>query len=129
MKKLLVILAMAVAMMACSKDDDKEILNGNDPIIGTWYLYSLNGVKTNDCMKKSTMSFSKDKSAYGVAYSDESGECLLIETVKGSWKNEGDGEYSTFNDGEKTTNIFSFGAENKTFKYTAEGVEIVWKRK
>ena len=60
MKKLFVILFSIALFTSCSEDDDA---NGNDKILGTWFIAAANGVpnfELSDCNKESFITFNSD---------------------------------------------------------------------
>ncbi len=51
MKKVFLFLMLSVLtsslLVSCSKEEEPK-----DPIIGTWYLYSVANIEVSDCLKK-----------------------------------------------------------------------------
>ncbi len=131
MKKVF-LLFVSIAMIgftACSSDDDNDN-KGSDPIIGTWNLYSINGKELSECERKSSIVFSKETVLIKAYSNDENKGCTLEASLTGTWKNEGEGNYTiTNNEQEKTTNFITFSDKNRTMSYTEEGNKFVWKRK
>ena len=41
MKKIILLMALTITVISCSKSDDSENLNQKDPIIGTWDMNVL----------------------------------------------------------------------------------------
>ncbi|MDO6674660.1 lipocalin family protein [Tenacibaculum sp. 1B UA] len=97
MKKILVLTIALFSLLACSSDDENNL----DPIVGTWYKFSINEQEVNDCEKNTTIKFSQN-GTFTATYSYYNGEntCLTEETFKGTWTNKGNNNYTTLGEGD-----------------------------
>ncbi|MCF4101276.1 lipocalin family protein [Gillisia sp. M10.2A] len=95
MKKYLVLFFSIAVLAACSNDDD-NVSEENDPILGVWYVSELNanGAFTlSECNKESFINFMADKSANSEFYAESDGSCELEDSDSSVWSNEGDSTY------------------------------------
>lgn len=103
MKKLLVLSIAIFSLVSCSSNE--EVLK-EDPFIGTWSLFSVNGEEVSDCEKNTTIIIAKG-GVYTASYSfDNPDTCFNEESFTGTWTNEGDKNYTTTGDGDnESSNI------------------------
>lgn len=127
MKKLVLLLSVfALVFISCSSDDDSS---SQDPLIGTWkyHNYIVNGVEDTptDCEMQETFVFSSD-GTFDYTYYEEDFEdnCVLEESISGTWTNDGNEIYTQNIEGESYSQELGF--EGNTFYYedvyTFEGV-------
>lgn len=144
MKKvfLLLLLALPIAFTSCEKEEGGN--NTKDPIIGKWvhYEFYVNGVKqeVGECDKKNSITFKEDKTFVSESFSERSdGSCNPEGTVSGVWKSLDNSTYrvtATKIDGKDipkgegkdiviTVKNTTFSFENK---YGEETYKEVWKK-
>ncbi len=138
MKKIFLFLTLGVltssVLVSCSKDDEQ------DPIIGTWYLYSKDNIEVSDCLKKNEITFFEDNTFSNVYYGEYDGECFKgKENVggerwkdewKAEWEKEGEKKYKviTETDSLKEEVVFKMN-NNKELSIILEGSKVIWKKK
>lgn len=122
MKKILILVLIALTFMACPDDDDTPITI-NTSIIGTWKYYKTfeNGMEDflDLCEKEETLIFSSNGDYSGAYYDEFNGECQLEDNVAGSWSNT-ENIYNITVDGETESVTIFF--ENDTFYF--EDVDV-----
>ncbi|WP_299682061.1 lipocalin family protein [uncultured Tenacibaculum sp.] len=109
MNKFIYALFFLALFSSCSSDSNDE--NVNDPIVGIWNLFSVDGTEVTDCEKQSTITFSSNKTTSSETFQDLGGTCISI-TGENTWENKGDDLYN-FNNIESK---IEFSDENKTFR-------------
>ncbi len=127
MKKILVLTIAMFSLLACSSSEDENI--EKDPIIGTWFLFSKNGVEVDDCTKKSTYVFKENGTMEGESYTSYEGECIHEGSGIANWSSKENNIYTITPSG-KTEGIdalFNFSDDFNSF-YIEED-ENLWKRK
>lgn len=90
MKKLFVILFSIALFTSCSEDDDA---NGNDKILGTWFIAEANGVpnfELSDCNQESFITFNSDNTTYSEYYVASSASCTLDDETSSEWEKDGE---------------------------------------
>lgn len=99
MKKFTYLLLIAVMpFISCSSDDEAV----EESMFGKWQLSSsvqtIDGQQVpedlTDCDKKSTVEFSEDGSFTTVAFSEQNGECISVDTSAGTWEDKGNDIYT-----------------------------------
>ncbi len=116
MNRILILSLLLFTLFSCSSDDDTE--NSNDPILGKWFLFSVNNTEVSDCEKKSSIEFKSN----GLTISDthqvagtNGTDCLNISIIENRWENKGDNLYS-FNNLES---VISFSSDGTSFTITS----------
>ena len=99
MKKLLVLFLAATALVSCNKDDDNN--DGDNKIVGKWYLAEINNsgalnLQVTDCNAKSFIDFKADNTADSEYYTETDGECTLESSDTSDWTDQGDSNYSFY---------------------------------
>ncbi|MDT0643539.1 lipocalin family protein [Zunongwangia sp. F363] len=98
MKKFFVLFVSMIVFTACSDDDDSGVEGEND-IVGRWYLAEVNNsgsldYEVNDCTSQSYIDFMANNTADSMFYSEVEGECVASED-SGTWeKASGDSRYT-----------------------------------
>lgn len=105
-------------IISCSEDNENSI----DPIIGNWEYSTqfLNGIQTttNDC-KPATIEFTESGNRTDLYYQqNNSGECLIVDTVNMTWKYLNNNSYQFTQNGFDFTETIIF--ENENNKLTLE---------
>lgn len=94
MKKLIALLAVFMMFTACSSDDDND---GEDPILGTWYVVDLENTFSDDelteCNMNSNITFKADNTADSEFYEQVDGECVF-EAETAEWERNANGQYT-----------------------------------
>ncbi len=95
MKKIIALLAVFMMFTACDSDDD--VNDGEDPILGTWFVVDLENAFSDDelseCNMNSNITFHADNTADSEFYEEVEGECLF-EADTSEWKRETNGQYT-----------------------------------
>lgn len=95
MKKLIALFAVFMMFTACSSDDDAN--DGEDPILGTWYVVELENAFSDDelseCNMNSNITFHADNTADSEFYEEVEEECMS-EADTSEWKRETNGQYT-----------------------------------
>ena len=115
MKKIILVLIAILSLSSCnSNDDDLD----QDPIIGKWQLTSAkddNVEYSDDCTRKSTITFLENKTVTVAGYYDDSNGCES-EADSFGWMNLGNSSYEfTYNTNDKETVTFIFSQNNTVF--------------
>ncbi|HNU58464.1 MAG TPA: lipocalin family protein [Aquaticitalea sp.] len=124
---------LTLIFTSCSNDDDSS--SQQDPVIGTWkyYKYYANSVEIplSECEKQKTIVFRSDNTLDFEFYEEnESGTCVLVLELEGTWSNEGGNVYAMdFGEG-PSNQVLTF--ESNTF-YIEDVIEdttyrVVYKR-
>jgi len=94
MKKFLVLFLSMAFLFACSNDDDNEVPQEADPIVGTWALVQMTppAIDFTACEDTSTITLNADKTGSGSFYFQET-ECVE-QTSSGNWVNNGNSSYT-----------------------------------
>lgn len=108
-KKLLILSITILSLISCSSNDDNL-----DPIIGTWYKFSEEGIESSDCEKKTTVTFNENSNFKSISYESIDNECIKEDEYSSNWKNKGSGVYSTGTGNEATDATVSFSDSNNT---------------
>ncbi|WP_299839649.1 lipocalin family protein [uncultured Tenacibaculum sp.] len=116
MNKLCYTLLFLVLFISCSSDSDDNN-NVNDPILGTWNLFSSGGSEATDCEKQSTITFASNKTTSSETFQDLAGNCISL-TGNDTWENKGDNVYS-FNNLESQ---IEFSNDNMTFRIVSGNI-------
>lgn len=123
MKKILILTIALVSLFSCSSDD-KDL----DPIVGKWYVFSKDGVETDECERKGNLTFNEDGSTTSVYYESLNNECLKGgDEGTATWKNKGNNVYSITRGKESNDATLVFSDNNNTFTIPADN--MVYKRK
>ncbi len=116
MNRVLILSLLLFTLFSCSNDDDTE--NSNDPILGKWFLFSVNNTEVSDCEKKSSIEFKSN----GVFISDtfqvagtNGTDCLNINIIENRWENKGDNLYSYNN----LESVIDFSSDGTSFTVTS----------
>ena len=124
MKKIFLSLALCFALFSCSSNDDDNL----DLIVGTWNLFSLNGVEVSDCEKQSYITFQVNYTAtgedYNIATNNNCERVGVSETVQ--WINNGNNTYVIRPNSNPATWNVVFSDNNNTLEIANQGV--VYKR-
>ena len=94
MKKLFLMLFSIALLTSCSEDDDA---NGDDKIIGTWFIVEANGIpgfELTECNRESFITFNSDNTTNSEYYVESDEDCALEDEANSDW--EKDGEVYTF---------------------------------
>lgn len=140
MKKLLVLFFIAAALVSCNKDDDNN--DGDNKIVGKWYLSEINksgalNLQVTDCNEKSFIDFKADKTATTEYYTKTDGECTLESSNTSDWSDLGGGNYSFYlpvNDFGELSGAVEFNSDNTQFTFyptvlATQGTNIVFVKK
>ncbi|PRX41931.1 lipocalin-like domain-containing protein [Salegentibacter salegens] len=96
MKKLFLMLFSIAFLASCSEDDDANA-NGDDPILGTWYVVELENDfsddELNQCNLNSNITFNADNTANSKVHEEVEGECMA-ETSTAEWERNSNGQYT-----------------------------------
>lgn len=98
MKKIFLLLVSMMMLTACSDDDDATT-EGEDPILGTWYLVEITNpleadAQFNECEQQSFITFNDDNTAISESFTEVDGECESEGSDTGNWENEGNSRYT-----------------------------------
>ena len=120
MKKILILTVALFSLMSCSDND-----NSIDPVIGSWFPFSENGVESSDCEKKSTLTFSENGAFTTTNYILDGNECFLDNEASGIWSAKAGSVYTITISGraEGDDGVLVFSNNNDTFTITSEGEE------
>lgn len=110
MKKILVLTIAMFSLLACSSDDENNL----DPIVGTWYKFSEEGIEASDCEKKSSVTFKENGTFNSVSYESIDDECIIEDEFSATWTNKGNGVYSRINNGESSDSSITFSDNGNT---------------
>ena len=97
MKKILALLTVFLMLTACSDDDDASN-QGEDKIVGTWFLVDWNlspavaGGPT-ECNMNSNLVFNADNSADSEFFEEIDGNCVS-DAQSGDWEAHGNNQYT-----------------------------------
>ncbi|MAM18800.1 MAG: lipocalin family protein [Christiangramia sp.] len=98
MKKILFMFLAATMITACSKDDDSSKTDGDEPILGQWFLIDARAGSVNntltECQQQSSITFNEDGSAQSEYYEETEGTCNLESSEEGTWMHNSDGTYT-----------------------------------
>ncbi|WP_298237369.1 lipocalin family protein [uncultured Algibacter sp.] len=128
MRKLILLFSiLTLVLTSCSSDDSSS---SQDLIVGTWTYYKAftNGIEEvlSDCEKQETFVFSSNGVIDYTYYEEDGlGNCLLEESISGSWINEGNNVYTLTFAGESSSETLTF--ENNTFYYEETSGTDVYK--
>jgi len=127
MKKILVLTIAIFSLFACSSDDENNL----DPIIGTWYFFSYDGIEVDDCNKKSTMFFYENGTFLSTVYENQNStnNCQIKNTTKGTWSYKGKGYYEITASSETSENILKIVFSDNKNTFTAIEWFTAFKRK
>ncbi len=119
MNRVLILSLLIFTLFSCSSNDENE--NNEDPILGKWFLFSINSVEVSDCEKKSSIEFNSN----GLTISDthqvagtNGTDCLNISIIENRWENKGNNLYS-FNNIES---VIDFSSDGNSFTITSGNV-------
>jgi len=123
MKKLLVLFLAATALISCNKDDDNN--DGDNKIVGKWYLSEINNsgalnLEVSDCNAKSFIEFKANKAATTEYYNETNGVCTLEPSESSTWSGTEGEKYSFFVPVEnigKLTGKVTFNSDNTAFTF------------
>ncbi|HSP10955.1 MAG TPA: lipocalin family protein [Salegentibacter sp.] len=128
MKKLFALLAVFMMFTACDSDDDAN--EGDDPILGTWFLVDWN-IPTvegpTECNMESNIVFNADNTADTEFYEEVEGNCVS-DVQSGEWEAHGNNQY-TFevpNIGEQRGTVTFEG--NNRFTFTLTGISMTFEK-
>lgn len=105
MKKILLLSFCFLALFSCSNNDDEIV---DDPILGTWLLFSSGGIEVSECEKMTSVEFKSDKTTFTEIYQEINDECVNSFDTNDTWENS-DGVYS-FNNIESQIDFTSDGS-------------------
>lgn len=95
MKKIIALLAVFMMFTACDSDDDTN--EGDDPILGTWFVAemenSLSDDELSECNLNSNITFYADNTADSEYYEDVEDECVS-EEESSTWEKNSNGQYT-----------------------------------
>lgn len=98
MRKLVFLIVLAAMIISCSKDDNGNEEPKQDPLIGNWQITSQkfdDKPVVNECMELELITVKADGTLSQKDYDkDGMNECVLEETISGTWKNKGNGIYN-----------------------------------
>lgn len=116
MKKLLILFLVGITTFSCSSDNEETT---QDPIIGTWTLFSRNNQEVNDCQKKSTVSFTENGNYNNTGYylDNTNNNCIADYNENGGWENN-NGNYIIKVDNVNNQVPISFSNNNNTMTVT-----------
>lgn len=98
MKKFLALFFCLAMFTACSEDDDAPA-EGEDKILGKWYLADITNsgslnLEVNECTSRSFIEFfAEDNSSTSEFYSETEGVCAVESSDNSTWSNQGGGKY------------------------------------
>ena len=125
MKKLLILTVAFFTLISCSSDDNKSEIPTN-PIVGIWTI-QFNKIKVahktapeeseDDCSDNDRMTVTEDGKLSSVYYSDNEGKCLMGEAENGTWKDNGNNNYTLIIDGEDDDVDIVFSNNNNTMVF------------
>jgi hypothetical protein len=105
-------------MVSCSSNDDENNENSADPIIGNWeYSTQFENdtqITVTDC-SPSTIEFTELGNRTDLYYgNDNSGDCVIVDTVNMTWQKLSDGTYEFTQNGFSFSEIVTFENGNNT---------------
>ncbi|MGG6231928.1 lipocalin family protein [Tenacibaculum sp. SDUM215027] len=109
MKKILVLTIAMFSLFACSSDDENL-----DPIVGTWYKFSEEGIEASDCEKKSSVTFNENGTFNSISYESIEDKCVIEDELSATWTNKGNGVYSRTYNGESSNTSITFSDNGNT---------------
>lgn len=118
MKKRILLFSLLILLIsACSSDDDSQSI---DPLIGTWTFYKSfdNGVEipSEFCDLNETLIVNPYGTSSFTAYTHESADtCEILDSLLGTWENNGNGIYLFIFEGVRSTLAITF--EDDTFYF------------
>ncbi|HEY9185032.1 MAG TPA: lipocalin family protein [Salegentibacter sp.] len=132
MKKIIALLAVVMMFTACDSDDD--VNDGEDPILGTWFVVDLENAYSDDelseCNMNSNITFHADNTADSEFYEEVQGECVF-EAETAGWERNTNGQY-TFElpfFGRQTGDVEFMGSNQFKFSVPAmPGVSITFEK-
>ncbi|MDD3721715.1 MAG: hypothetical protein PHW92_04390 [Lutibacter sp.] len=121
MKNLLTNLTLILSLIvftSCGSDDDGNTENQTDPLIGNWEYSTQfeNDTQTtvNDC-SPSTIEFTQAGNRTDLYYgTDNSRNCIVVDTVNITWKRLTDGTYQFTQNGFSFSDVVTFENDNNT---------------
>lgn len=132
MRKLAVILTLAIALIGCTKEESSDFyylpeypqpekpIPNVDMIVGTWNTLMLDGIELDKCDQQDIYIFSNDHTYYRVDFSLIDGKCEIDPSYKymgGTWKLIEEGVYLlqwTDNEGTQAITISGKFSDNNT---------------
>jgi hypothetical protein len=116
LKKYYIVLLASFALISCSSDNDDNT-STQDPIIGAWYYIAQfeNDADTtvNDC-EPSVLEFTANGNRTDIYFSDNSGDCVVVDTVNMTWERLSDGTYEFTQNGFTFSETVIFENDNTT---------------
>ncbi|MFT7900430.1 lipocalin family protein [Tenacibaculum ascidiaceicola] len=118
MKKILVLTIAMFSLLACSSDDENNL----DPIVGTWYKFSEEGIEVSECEKKTSVTFNENGTFNSTSYESIEDKCVIEDEFSATWTNKGNGIYSRIYNGESSDVSITFSDNDNTMTsvYTEE---------
>lgn len=125
MKKIILLISVITfAFTSCGSDDDST---AQDQFIGNWKYYKtfINDIEVDldVCEAETTLAVSDNGTFTAKNYEDDfNGGCVLEGASSGTWKNLGNGMYSTTSDGDTYTLKVKFENNKMYVEEVDEGV-------
>ncbi|WP_298239534.1 hypothetical protein [uncultured Algibacter sp.] len=124
MKNLLTNLTLILSLIiltSCSSDDSGNTENQTDPLIGTWeYSTQFENdtqITVNDC-SPSTIEFTQAGNRTDLYYgTDNSGNCVVVDTVNMTWEKLSDGTYEFTQNGFTFSDVVTFENDKNTVTF------------
>ncbi|MGQ3678728.1 lipocalin-like domain-containing protein [Tenacibaculum discolor] len=129
MKKIITLSILAASLLSCSSNENTPL--SDDIIIGKWQLIRQYGDDTDDCTKKSTITFENDFDLIINTYlSLTDDECVSTGTTKGNWNKKSENLYTLERQGLSIDTSIRFEDNNNTLIFLEGGEEeLAYRRK
>lgn len=88
------LLIITLSLISWTKDNSTI-----DPIVGTWSIFSENGIESSACEKNTPLIFNKNGTFTSIEYyyNEDNQECVKNGTFSSKWIAKGNNIYTTFN--------------------------------
>lgn len=118
--KKFIFLFLGFLIVSCNAVDDDNNTDQTDPIIGFWEYSTqfFNDVQSTatDC-QVSTLEFTASGNRTNLYYDDNSGNCILVDTVNMTWEFVENDTYEFIQDGFAFTETVTFENGNNTVTF------------